>query len=67
MPAVNRPSRTEGSLGEFFFGTLFGFVFGLIAVVIIILMCRGSQRLKNGLFLGLIARIIVSVMYSKNN
>lgn len=56
-------SQLGGNPFDFLCGFIFGFVFGVLFVLLAMLMCRVNRMLKNGLFLGFLARILMTIIY----
>jgi uncharacterized membrane protein YagU involved in acid resistance len=54
---------SEGTVVDLFCGFIFGFIFGILFVLIAIFMCRVRKMTKNGLFLGIAAKVLYLVMF----
>ena len=56
----------DGKFADFACGFVIGFIFGLIFVLIAAVMCRMNRMLKNGLILGFVARVIMTLAYASD-
>ncbi|TNV76899.1 hypothetical protein FGO68_gene1602 [Halteria grandinella] len=65
FPMMSQRARMaqEGNILDLFCGFVFGFIFGVLFVLIAILMCRVKKMYKNGLFLGLIFKVVYFIMF----
>jgi uncharacterized membrane protein YagU involved in acid resistance len=56
----------EGNLVDFICGFVFGFLFGLLFVLLAVFMCNVKRMFKNGMIIGIIAKVFFYVMYESN-